>query len=81
MTKVEMMVPKTAKRDMVQKFEKNAVVSSEYAASNIIGGSRRKKKSSGSKLRKLSSSVEGYTALASPPTTIPTKMAAADSGK
>ena len=81
MMKVETMVPKTAKRDTVQKLAKKSRFLSEYPASNMIGGSSRKKKSSGSKVRKSSSSLASYASLAKLPTMSPTRIAAALSGE
>lgn len=78
--KVDMIVPPTAYRLIVQKLAKNDFFLSEYPASNMMGGRRRKKNSSGSKERNSSSSLEGNSSRARPPTSIPTNIAAAESG-
>jgi hypothetical protein len=46
-----------------------------------MGGKKRKKKSSGRKERKSNSSLVGENARAKPPTSRPTRMAAADLGE
>ena len=53
---------------------------SVYPASKMIGGSSRKKKISGWKLSIFISACEGCASLATPPTTTPIVIAAADSG-
>ena len=79
--KVDIIVPNTAYRETVQKFAKKSFFLREYPASNIIGGSKRKKNICGSNDRNSISSDDGYIALAKPPTTIPTRIAHADSGR
>ena len=76
-----MRVPTTANSRIVVMLRKKFLRLSVYPASKMMGGSSRKKNVSGSNCRKSSSAALSFRDDATPPTSMPTSIDAALSGR